>query len=155
MDNVSTPSSQSRLAPSKWNTLRHIFKWHGALKRCVSATLIALLVFLAAACSRPTDPPIPLSSGRYVFQHRFAEHPTLASIRVDVELDGSRIVITNPVASDPFPAGTLAEGRLMWHPGSGQWIIGSNDSDRSLRDVGGCSDGPEVVDLAAKTYWTC
>ena len=43
----------------------------------------------------------------------------------------------------------------MWHPASKRWIIGEKPSDRSLQEVGGCSDGPEVVDLVRKIYWTC
>ncbi|NUO76071.1 MAG: hypothetical protein HOQ32_08655 [Lysobacter sp.] len=117
--------------------------------------ILLLLVMLVSACSQQVDPAIPLVSGLYVFKHRYAEHPTLSSIQVKVRIDGSRIVVSNPVASDPFPAGVLAEGRLMWHARSRQWIIGNATSDRSVSEVGGCSDGPEVVDLAEKIYWTC
>lgn len=117
--------------------------------------LLFLLLMLISACSQQAGPAIPLASGQYVFKHRFAEHPTIPSIRVDVRIEGSHIVVSNPVASDPFPAGVLAEGRLMWHARSGQWIIGNADADRLASDVGGCSDGPEVVDLAGKIYWTC
>ena len=116
---------------------------------------LLLSAFFIASCSAASDPPIPTASGKYMFQHRFAEHPSMSSIPLNVTIDGSHIVVANPTASDPFPAGILAEGELMWHAASGQWIIGHKESDRSIQDVGGCSDGPEVVDLAAKIYWTC
>lgn len=103
----------------------------------------------------PPGPPVPLEPGRHVFQHRFAEHPGLASIPVEVRLEGRRVTVVNPVASDPFPAGVLAEGALMFHAGSGQWIIGREPADAQAPEVGGCSDGPEVLDLEAKVYWTC
>ena len=103
----------------------------------------------------PSGPPIPLEPGRHVFQHRFAEHPGLASIPVEVRLQGRRVTVVNTVASDPFPAGVLAEGELMFHDGSGQWIIGREPADAQAPEVGGCSDGPEVLDLEAKVYWTC
>ena len=115
----------------------------------------AVLLSFVAGCSSATEPPIPIKSGEYTFQHRFAEHPTMPSFRLRAKVDGSHIVLTNPAPSGPFPAGVLAEGELMWHAASKQWIIGSHASDRSVGDVGGCSDGPEVVDLVGKVYWTC
>ena len=116
---------------------------------------LAVLISVVAGCSSASEPPVPIKSGEYTFQHRFAEHPTMPSFRLKARIDGSHIVLTNPAPSGPFPAGVIAEGELMWHAGSKQWIIGSNASDRSVEDVGGCSDGPEVVDLVAKVYWTC
>ena len=117
--------------------------------------ILVLAAIFAASCSAPAGPPIPIASGQYDFRHRFAEQPTIPSILLKVTIDGSHIVVSNPKASDPFPAGILAEGELMWHAGSGQWIIGNDTADRSVSEVGGCSDGPEVVDLADRIYWTC
>ena len=116
---------------------------------------LAILLVLIAGCSSSAEPAVPLGPGEYTFQHRFAEHPTMPSFQLKARISGKRIVLTNPAASGPFPAGVLAEGELMWHTGSKQWIIGQEASDRSLQDVGGCSDGPEVVDLVGKIYWTC
>ena len=113
------------------------------------------VAMLASGCSAASDPKIPLASGQYVFQHRFAEHPTIPSIPLQVTITDSHIVVVNPTASDPFPAGVLAEGQLMWHVASQQWIIGHEASDRLAQDVAGCSDGPEAVDLSGKIYWTC
>lgn len=113
------------------------------------------LMMLALAWPAAGEPKLPLPSGQYVFQHRFAEDPQFPSIRVQVKISGSRIVVVNPRASATFAAGTLAEGRLMWHAASRQWIIGNDPTDKSAEEVGGCSDGPEVVDLVRKIYWTC
>ncbi|KQZ57852.1 hypothetical protein ASD53_09630 [Lysobacter sp. Root559] len=117
--------------------------------------LLVLAFVFTASCSVATDSAVPIASGHYVFQHHFAEQPTIPSISLNATINGSHIVLVNSKASGPFPAGVLAEGELMWHAGSGQWIIGHEDGDRSVRDVGGCSDGPEVVDLIGKIYWTC
>lgn len=119
-----------------------------------SLVLLALAI-LVSACSDASAPAIPLAPGQYIFQHRFAEHPTIPSVELQVTIAGSHIVVVNPTASNPFPAGTLAEGQLMWHAMSQQWIIGQEASDKSALDVGGCSDGPETVDLVNKIYWTC
>ena len=117
--------------------------------------LLIAVTMLICACSAASDPQIPLASGHYVFQHRFAEQPPIPSIPLDVTISDSHIVVVNPTASDPFPAGVLAEGQLMWNVASKQWVIGHEASDRSAQDVGGCSDGPEGVDLVGKIYWTC
>ena len=112
-----------------------------------------MLLVLLAACS--SEPELPIESGTYRFQHKFAEHPSMPSIEVTVVIDGRRVKIVNEQATDVFPKGTLAKGILLWHPDSRQWIIGKNKADREVSDVGGCSDGPEVIDLTDKVYWTC
>jgi len=117
--------------------------------------LLIAVATLVSACSAASGPKIPLASGQYVFQHRFAEHPAIPSIQLQVTISGSHIAVANPTASDSFPAGIIAEGQLMWHPASKQWIIGNQASDKFAQDVGGCSDGPEAVDLVGKIYWTC
>lgn len=116
---------------------------------------LIVMTTLASTFSEANAPTIPLASGQYVFQHRFAEHPLIPSVKLQVTVAGSRIAVVNPTASDPFPAGTLAEGQIMWHAGSQKWFIGHEESDKMASDVGGCSDGPEVIDLVNKIYWTC
>ena len=110
---------------------------------------------LAFAVVNSSEPRLPLASGDYVFQHRFAEQPALQSISLDARIRGHHIVLVNPKASDPFPAGVIAEGDLVWHAATHQWIIVESELDRSTEEVGGCGDGPEVIDLEARVYWTC
>ncbi|WP_051240105.1 hypothetical protein [Arenimonas composti] len=101
------------------------------------------------------DPPPPLASGTHDFEHRYAEHPDMPSLRLRVRIDGSHVIVDNPQAANPFPAGVIDEGRLMWHPVAKRWIIGHEDSDRLRRDVGGCSDGAHVIELEKRVFWTC
>ncbi len=118
-----------------------------------------LLLFLCALClpvpASADDPPIPLATGRYEFQLRFSEHPTIHSIKLIAEIVGDHIELTNADSDDVFPFGVVEEGTLMWHEPSQQWIIGDSDADRNAGEVGGCSDGPDVVDLVKLEYWTC
>ena len=134
--------------------MKQTAKRHSRLRDGLPLTW-GVAAMLCTACSAPADPPVPLASGQYTFQHRYAEHPTMPSMRVTVTIRGTHLTVTNPVAADPFPAGDIAEGQLMWHGASAQWIISEDDADRLAQDVGGCSDGPEVVDLEQKIYWTC
>ena len=116
------------------------------------AVLLALAATIAASC---TQPPLPLASGRYTFQHRYAEQPDIPGFPVTATIDGNHIVLVNESPSDAFPAGVIAEGTLMWNAKAGHWVIGHDDADRETDEVGGCSDGPEMVDFDEKIYWTC
>ena len=119
--------------------------------RSAKTMACAISVLALSACAQP-----PISAGTWVFQHRFAEHPQLESIDVLVEIHGNRVQVFNHSGHTAvFPAGKIADGKLLWHPGSGQGIIASDWHDRFAQDVGACSDGPEVIDLHQKIYWTC
>ena len=114
-----------------------------------------LLALAITACQSSAEPPLP--SGDYVFVHRFAEaeQSNIPSIKLDVQIQGRHIVLINNDKTDVFPAGVIEEGTLMWHASSHQWIIGTEPADADTPEVGGCSDGPAVVDLERKIYWTC
>ena len=116
-----------------------------------------LLVLAVSACGERSNKEPPLPSGDYVFMHKFAEaeQSKIPSIKVNVQIRGRHIVVVNNDKTDVFPAGLLEEGTLMWHAASGQWIIGREPADAGAADVGGCSDGPPVIDLECKIYWTC
>jgi hypothetical protein len=117
--------------------------------------LIAFGALAVASLAVAAEPALPLRSGRYAFQHRFAEQPEMPSIPLLARISGHHIVLINRTPSAVFPKGVIAEGTLMWHARSGQWIIGDKASDRDAEEAGGCSDGPEVVDLVRLIYWTC
>ncbi|WP_286719583.1 hypothetical protein [Thalassolituus sp. UBA2009] len=100
-------------------------------------------------------PELPLADGQYVFQQRYAEHPQMQGINLDTEIKQGRISLTNNDSDGVFPLGLIDEGELYWHARSGHWIIIYEPKDKEAKDVGGCSDGPAVVDLENKIYWTC
>ena len=79
----------------------------------------------------------------------------MPSVALTAIVDGAHIVLTNSAESSALPKGVVAEGTLLWHPASGQWIIGTSPADAAAKEVGGCSDGPEVIDLRNRVYWTC
>ena len=115
-------------------------------------TLMLFATFTAAAGSAP---PLPIQPGQYAFRHRFAEQPNMPSIALTAKISGHHIVLINPGKDGVFPHGVVAEGTLMWNVAIRQWIIGQDTSDRYTHEAGGCSEGPEVVDLANRIYWTC
>lgn len=99
---------------------------------------------------------VPLAPGEYAFEQRFAEHPLMPGTGVVAVIAGDRIRIEDRRRSEERPDGSvLAEGTLAWHAPSRQWIIVTPATDPEASEVGGCTDGAEVVDFVAKTYWTC
>jgi hypothetical protein len=117
--------------------------------------LIVLVALASASVALALEPKLPILPGQYAFRHKFSEQPDMQSIPLVARISGRHIILINEVQSSVFPKGVIAEGTLMWHAKSGQWIIGEDESDRQAEDVGGCSDGPDVVDLEHQIYWTC
>lgn len=79
----------------------------------------------------------------------------MPSIMLLAKITGHHIVLINQSKSDVFPIGVIVDGELMWHAKFKQWIVGQTKADRYAKEVGGCSEGPEVIDLVKKIYWTC
>lgn len=99
--------------------------------------------------------PAALADGTYVFSHRFAEHPNMKSISLEAIIKNGEISLINKGPSDIFSKGVIKKGEMFWHEKSGEWIILSTAEDKHAEHVGGCTDGPEVIDMAKKIYWTC
>ena len=121
-----------------------------------SRSMIRTLVFLSIVLSSVSwaeNAPIP--DGEHNFTHRFAEHPTIKSIQLHANIEWPKVKITNSDNNSVFPFGIIAQGEIAWHKPTKQWIIITSPEDRKAQEVGGCSDGPEVVDLENKIYWTC
>ena len=113
---------------------------------------LACVISLVVSASPPEQ---PLATGRYEFQLRYSEHPSIIGIKLLAEIIDDHIVLTNADSDEVFPFGVIAEGTLMWHAKSQKWIIADSKADLDAEHVGGCSDGPDVVDLEKRVYWTC
>jgi hypothetical protein len=48
----------------------------------------------------------------------------------------------------------LDSGIIVLHK-SGKWIIGHTIKDKNAKEIGGCSDGPTVIDFKRKKWRTC
>jgi len=80
----------------------------------------------------------------------------MKSIQLDVEIRGRDITIINNNKGSIFPVNEIIEsGKLLYHPKFKEWIISNSSEDSNAIEIGGCSDGPAVVDLIDKIYWTC
>jgi hypothetical protein len=124
----------------------------------LNRSILLIVSLMPTACTvNAKEKPIPLEDGQYFFEHKYAEaeHYQIKSIQLIVEIDGRTVVVINNDRFDVFAQGVLEEGTLMWHSKSRQWIIGDSPTDRNRDDIGGCSGGPNVIDLVNRIYWTC
>ena len=48
----------------------------------------------------------------------------------------------------------LAQGIILKHK-SGKWIIGQSKEDSNASEIGGCSDGPIVIDFKRRIVYLC
>ncbi|WP_417214691.1 hypothetical protein [Alcanivorax sp.] len=122
--------------------------------QCIAWLAWALAISLWG-CAEQIEQQAPLADGTYRFQHKYAEQPTMDSFALTAEIQGRHARFIKNEPGDVFPQGLFAEGELFWHEESGQWILATEDADRMATEVGGCSGGPDALDLKKKIYWTC
>ena len=103
--------------------------------------LFALVAAMPCLAQTAEEVKVPLRSGTYFFEHRYAEHPDMRSFLLMMTIKGNEISIVKPSSAPPFPQGEIARGTLFWHAASEQWIIVTHDEERTATEVGGCSDG--------------
>jgi len=104
----------------------------------------------------PADAPVPpIATGSYRFELRDPEFPDQAPIETRATVLLDEVVFITVGNSSRFPAGTRFEGKLAWNAANEKWVLASSPADANAKDVGACSDGPEVVDLEHFVYWVC
>lgn len=96
--------------------------------------------------------------GNYIFDMAFAEFQGKSmGAQVRVKIKGDRIkVIYEGVGNLTAENGTIfEEGLIIKHQKSGEWIISQNPKDKFAEEIGGCSDGPAIIDFINKKFWAC
>ena len=97
-----------------------------------------------------------LATGEHAFVQCYAEHPLMPCTPVVAIFDGRRLRIEDRRRPPEYPEDrVVADGELTWHAASRRWILADDPADATAAEVGGCSDGPETVDLALREYQTC
>ena len=110
---------------------------------------------LAACPDEAGAPAPPIASGRYRFQLRDPEFPQMDPIPLVASVDGPQVVFETVEANPRFPKGTRFEGRIAWHAKSRNWVLVASDAELAAEEVGGCTGGPEVLDLGRRVFWLC
>lgn len=121
---------------------------------------IFLCLLLLSACSSSTGDQntdkakevktsgeVP-ASGEYVYDVSFSEYQG-ASMGKTV-----KVLIIGDAVTVIFEGNEVDNGKMMKHK-TGVWIIGAKESDKELDEIGGCTDGPSIIDFKNKKYWMC
>jgi len=102
-------------------------------------------------CQKPKN-------GSYTYSIAYAEWggKTLGSTCTVIIKGDSITVMHNDKKNVTGNKGDIfAKGIIMKHIKTGKWIIGHNAKDKNAKEVGGCSDGPSVIDFKHKIFWGC
>ncbi|MES1220595.1 MAG: hypothetical protein ABUT20_34150 [Bacteroidota bacterium] len=115
------------------------------------AILIPFFICLQAQAQKPKN-------GVYTYKIAFAEWggKTLgATCTVIIKVDSIKIVHNGKANLSGNKGDIMDEGIIMKHKKTGKWIIAHTHSDAYAKEIGGCSDGPTVIDFKNKKWWTC
>jgi hypothetical protein len=95
--------------------------------------------------------------GTYTYSIAFAEwggKSLGATCTVIIKGDSIKVVHNGKGNLTGKKGDILDEGIIMKHK-TGKWIIGHTPIDKNAIQIGGCSDGPSVVDFKRKIFWSC
>lgn len=95
--------------------------------------------------------------GSYVYDVAFAEWDGISmgnKVSVTIIKD-SIYVVYNGIGNLEIKTGEVIDSGIIIKHHSGQWIIANKPDDRNLKEIGGCSGGPSIVDFKTRKYWMC
>jgi hypothetical protein len=118
-------------------------------------TLLSALVFLISCSAAMAQRP---KNGTYTYSIAFAEsggRSLGASCTVIINSDRIKVVHNGTTRMSGHKGDILDEGIIMMHTKTGAWIIGHSIKDKDAKEVGGCSEGPSVIDFKRRKFWTC
>ena len=115
-------------------------------------SILLLFICYEIRAQKPKD-------GTYTYKVAFAEWggKSLGSTcTVVIKGNSIKIIANDKTNFNEIKKGDIIEqGTIMKHKKTGQWIIGHVAKDIFAKEVGGCSDGPTVIDFKNKKWWTC
>ena len=110
-----------------------------------------LCVTIVTFAQKPKD-------GTYTYSIAFEEwHGKSLNATCTVQIKGDSIkIINNGTGNLTSKKGDIIdEGILMKHTKTGKRIIGHSAKDKNAKEIGGCSEGPSVIDFNQKKFWSC
>ena len=116
--------------------------------------LFIYLLFLVCFHTRAQIP----KDGTYTYKIAFAEwggKSLGATCTVKIKGNSIKIIHNGKGNLTGNKGDILDEGIIMKHSKTGQWIIGHSRKDKNAKEVGGCSEGPSVIDFKHKKWWSC
>lgn len=120
------------------------------MKAFLTAYLL-LLSSTAILAQKPRD-------GTYTYSVAFVEWKGSslgATCTVVIKGDSIQVIHNGNVTLTGKKGDILAKGIILKHRKTGKWIIGNSIKDKDAKEIGGCSDGPSVIDFKRKKFWSC
>jgi hypothetical protein len=95
-----------------------------------------------------------IDDGTHTFQIAFAEGGgAIFEYTCTVIIKGDSITVLEDGTAGS-KGKIIGKGILMKHK-SGKWIIATTIDDANVDDIGGCTDGPTVIEPKKKILWMC
>jgi hypothetical protein len=96
-------------------------------------------------------------SGIYIYKVAFVEWKgkSLGQTVIVKIIDDSIYIIHNGGSLSGVKGEIIDQGIIMKHTSTGKWIIGHSTNDKESKEIGGCSEGPRVIDFKRKRFWLC
>ena len=116
--------------------------------------LLAFAVCLFVQISNAQKP----KDGMYTYSIAFAEwkgKTNGATCTVIINGDSIKVIHNGSKNLSGDKNDIIDQGIIMKHAKSGKWIIGHDEKDRNAKEIGGCSNGPSVIDFCRKIFWLC
>ncbi len=115
--------------------------------------LITILSFLFSAVAYSQKP----RNGTYTYKIAYAEwNGRSMGSTCTVVIKGDSIKVIHNGSNVSGTKGEIFdEGIIMKHKKTGKWIIGHSRKDADAKEIGGCSEGPTIIDFKNKKWWTC
>lgn len=97
-------------------------------------------------------------SGIYIYKYCDAEYnKCLSTCKVVIKGNKITIYATKELSKSitNLKEGDIIDKGFILKHVSGKWIIGHNLKDKNAKEIGGCSEGPTIIDFKKKEFWTC
>jgi hypothetical protein len=117
--------------------------------------MLLFLSFLSCSTALYAQKP---KDGTYTYSIAWAEwggKSVGATCTVIIKGDSIWVVHNGKSNTTGKKGDIYARGIIMKHTKTGRWIIGSSRADKAAKEIGGCSDGPPVIDFRNKRFWSC
>jgi len=115
--------------------------------------IILLVVHLVATMNLYSQKP---ANGTYTYKIAFDEWGGKSmGCTCVVKIIGDSITIINNGSLSGYKGEIIDQGIIIQHIKTGKWIIAHAPKDKNAKDVGGCGDGPHVIDFKHKVFWLC
>ena len=114
-------------------------------------TALSILFFTSLSfAQKPKD-------GKYTYSIAFAEWQgkSLGATCTVIIKSDSVYVVHNGKGNMTGNKGDLIDAGIIMKHKSGKWIISHSVNDKNADGIGGCSDGPTIIDFKRKKVWSC